>query len=134
MITIQRYRLVLCAMGAGVFMALSGAPGRAATATDASSSADTALGEIIVTANKLTAQSVLDAPVSIQAISGDATLFIRRDEVETAWQIVDSVRNSWADKPLTNREFYAAGTWGPIAADDLLAQSGHQWHEPQVIK
>jgi glucose-6-phosphate 1-dehydrogenase len=35
---------------------------------------------------------------------------------------------------LTNREFYAAGTWGPIAADDLLAQLGHTWHEPQVIK
>jgi outer membrane receptor protein involved in Fe transport len=59
-------------MSAGVFMALSGPPGRAATATDASSSGDTGLGEIIVTANKLSAQSVLDAPVSIQAISGDS--------------------------------------------------------------
>ena len=35
-----------------------------------------------------------------------------------------------ADKPLTNREFYSAGTWGPVAADDLLAQAGHAWHEP----
>jgi glucose-6-phosphate 1-dehydrogenase len=70
----------------------------------------------------------------LEAIAGDATLFIRRDEVETAWQIVDSIRNGWQNKPLTNREFYAAGTWGPIAADDLLAQSGHEWHEPQVIK
>jgi len=70
----------------------------------------------------------------LEAISGDATLFIRRDEVETAWQIVDSIRAGWQDKPLTNREFYAAGTWGPIAADDLLAQLGHAWHEPQIIK
>ena len=70
----------------------------------------------------------------LEAIAGDATLFIRRDEVETAWQIVDSIRKGWENKPLTNREFYAAGTWGPIAADDLLAQSGHEWHEPQVIK
>ncbi len=70
----------------------------------------------------------------LEAISGDATLFIRRDEVETAWQIVDSIRNGWQNKPLTNREFYSAGTWGPIAADDLLAQSGHAWHEPQVVK
>ncbi len=70
----------------------------------------------------------------LEAITGDATLFIRRDEVETAWQIVDSIRAGWQGKPLTNREFYAAGTWGPIAADDLLAQSGHEWHEPQVIK
>jgi glucose-6-phosphate 1-dehydrogenase len=70
----------------------------------------------------------------LEAVAGDATLFIRRDEVETAWQIVDSVRAGWHDQPLTNREFYAAGTWGPIAADDLLAQSGHAWHEPLVIK
>ena len=69
----------------------------------------------------------------LEAISGDATLFIRRDEVETAWQIVDSIRHAWDGKPLTNREFYAAGTWGPIAAEDLLAQSGHEWHEPHVI-
>ena len=70
----------------------------------------------------------------LDAIAGDATLFIRRDEVEMAWQIVDSIRKGWEGKALTNREFYAAGTWGPIAADDLLAQSGHEWHEPQVIK
>ena len=70
----------------------------------------------------------------LEAIAGDATLFIRRDEVETAWKIADSIRLGWEGKSLTNREFYAAGTWGPIAADDLLAQSGHEWHEPQVIK
>ena len=70
----------------------------------------------------------------LEAIAGDATLFLRRDEVENAWRIVDSIRAGWEGKPLTNREFYAAGTWGPVAADDLLAQSGHAWHEPQVIK
>ncbi len=70
----------------------------------------------------------------LEAIAGDATLFIRRDEVETAWKIVDSIRASWDGKPLTNREFYAAGSWGPVAADDLLAQGGHVWHEPQMIK
>ena len=69
----------------------------------------------------------------LEAMLGDATLFIRRDEVETAWQIVDSIREGWKGKALTNREFYAAGTWGPVAADDLLAQSGHAWHEP-VLK
>ena len=70
----------------------------------------------------------------LEAMAGDATLFIRRDEVETAWGIVDSIRASWEGKPLTNREFYAAGTWGPVAAEDLLAQSGHVWRDPQVIK
>jgi glucose-6-phosphate 1-dehydrogenase len=70
----------------------------------------------------------------LEAIAGDATLFIRRDEVETAWKIVDSIRAGWNGKPLTNREFYAAGTWGPVAAEDLLAPSGQAWHEPQMIK
>jgi len=70
----------------------------------------------------------------LEAMAGDATLFIRRDEVETAWQIVDAIRKAWEGKPLSNREFYAAGTWGPVAADDLLAQHGHAWHEPLVVK
>src|SRR5882672_8929168 len=70
----------------------------------------------------------------LEAMAGDATLFIRRDEVETAWKIVDSIRKGWEGKPLSNREFYAAGTWGPVAADDLLAQCGHAWREPQVVK
>ncbi len=69
----------------------------------------------------------------LEAMVGDATLFIRRDEVEIAWQIVDSIRKGWDNRPLTNREFYAAGTWGPVAADDLLAQSGHVWHEPMIV-
>ena len=70
----------------------------------------------------------------LEAMAGDATLFIRHDEVETAWQIVDGIRKAWEGKPLSNREFYAAGTWGPVAADDLLAQSGHAWREPLVVK
>jgi glucose-6-phosphate 1-dehydrogenase len=70
----------------------------------------------------------------LEAMAGDATLFIRRDEVETAWQIVDSIRKTWTNKPLTNREFYAAGTWGPVAADDLLAQAGHSWHAPVLVE
>ena len=70
----------------------------------------------------------------LEAMTGDATLFIRRDEVETAWQIVDSIRKGWDGKPLSNREFYAAGTWGPIAAEELLAQRGHVWRDPTPIK
>ena len=70
----------------------------------------------------------------LEAMAGDATLFIRRDEVEAAWGLVDSIRAGWANKPLTNREFYAAGTWGPVAADDLLAERGHIWRNPDPTK
>ena len=69
----------------------------------------------------------------LEAMAGDSTLFIRRDEVETAWGIVDSIRAGWEGKALTNREFYAAGTWGPMAAEELLAQSGHVWRDPQPL-
>ncbi len=70
----------------------------------------------------------------LEAMAGDATLFIRRDEVETAWGIVDAIRQAWVGKPLTNREFYGAGTWGPFAADDLLANDGREWRNPQRSK
>jgi glucose-6-phosphate 1-dehydrogenase len=70
----------------------------------------------------------------LEAIAGDATLFIRRDEVETAWGIVDSIRSYWADRPLTNREFYLAGTWGPTAADELLSNDGREWRNPSPQK
>lgn len=69
----------------------------------------------------------------LEAMAGDATLFIRRDEVETAWQIADGIRQAWVDKPLANQEFYSAGAWGPVAADDLLAQAGHLWFEPRLV-
>jgi len=70
----------------------------------------------------------------LDAMAGDATLFIRRDEVEQSWEIVDSIRAGWAGRALTEREFYAAGTWGPSAANELLASAGHAWREPQPLK
>lgn len=70
----------------------------------------------------------------LDAMSGDATLFIRRDEVEQAWQIVDSIRAGWQGLGLDDREFYAAGSWGPQLAHELLARAGHAWREPQPLK
>jgi glucose-6-phosphate 1-dehydrogenase len=67
----------------------------------------------------------------LEAIAGDATLFIRREEVETGWQVVDPIREAWDGKALTDREFYTAGSWGPEAADELLARRGHAWRNPQ---
>ena len=69
----------------------------------------------------------------LEALSGDATLFIRRDEVESAWRIVDPVREHWKGKPLAERETYAAGSWGPMSADQLLSARGHAWRNPQPV-
>lgn len=67
----------------------------------------------------------------LDAITGDATLFIRRDEIERAWELVDSIRRGWAGVPLSEGEFYRAGTWGPAAADKLLEANGHAWRNPE---
>jgi glucose-6-phosphate 1-dehydrogenase len=69
----------------------------------------------------------------LEAIEGDATLFIRRDEVETAWGIVDPIREYWGGQALSDKELYTAGTWGPVAAEQLLAVEGHSWRNPQPI-
>ena len=69
----------------------------------------------------------------LEAMAGDATLFIRRDEVEAAWKIVDPIREAWQGRDLTNKEFYSAGTWGPEASQVLLAQNQHVWRTPLSI-
>jgi glucose-6-phosphate 1-dehydrogenase len=58
---------------------------------------------------------------------GDMTLFARKDEVELAWEIVDSITKTWDNgqgSPLTT---YPAGTWGPREADDWIAKDGRKW-------
>ncbi len=65
----------------------------------------------------------------LDAMAGDPTLFIRSDEVDTAWGIVQPLLDAWSDgdAPLAG---YAAGTWGPRAADGLLERDGRKWRVP----
>jgi len=70
----------------------------------------------------------------LDALGGDATLFIRRDEVEQAWEIVDSIRSGWDGQRLPADSFYQAGGWGPEPSDQLLARAGHAWREPQPLQ
>jgi glucose-6-phosphate 1-dehydrogenase len=65
----------------------------------------------------------------LDAMRGDATLFTRRDEIEEQWAFIDPVLASWTREgqppPL-----YAAGSWGPDQADDVLARDGRRWRRP----
>ena len=63
----------------------------------------------------------------LDALLGDASLFTRADEVEEAWSIVDPILDTWASSPAPEFPNYDAGTWGPEAADDLLAREGRRW-------
>jgi glucose-6-phosphate 1-dehydrogenase len=66
----------------------------------------------------------------LEAMAGDPTLFIRRDEVEASWTIVDPIREAWNGHPLSEAELYPAGSWGPAASEELLARHGHAWRNP----
>ena len=61
---------------------------------------------------------------------GDATLFQRADMVETGWSVVTPILDVWKALPPRSFPNYAAGTWGPQEADQLLASDGHVWQEP----
>jgi Glucose-6-phosphate 1-dehydrogenase len=62
----------------------------------------------------------------VDTLLGDGTLFTRADEVEEQWLLVDSIVAAWQrDRP--GFPNYAAGTWGPSSADDLLHRDGRSW-------
>jgi glucose-6-phosphate 1-dehydrogenase len=62
----------------------------------------------------------------LDTLLGDATLFTRADEVDEQWQLVDAIVAAWRrDRPSFPN--YAAGTWGPPSADELLERDGRSW-------
>jgi glucose-6-phosphate 1-dehydrogenase len=67
----------------------------------------------------------------LDAMRGDATLFTRRDEVESEWQIITPIEEAWAQLPAPSFPNYAAGSEGPEQAIDLLKASGHRWMSMQ---
>ncbi len=64
----------------------------------------------------------------MDTVRGNATLFMRRDEVEAAWTWVEPVIEAWSNSPDLPRP-YAAGSWGPTASIALIARDGRTWHE-----
>jgi len=63
----------------------------------------------------------------LDAMAGDGTLFIRGDEAEQSWGLLSPVLDSWQALGKQGLESYSAGTWGPLAADKLLLNRGHEW-------
>ena len=64
----------------------------------------------------------------LDAIQENKTLFVQRDEVETAWSWVDGVIDNWQAVNMLPQP-YVAGTWGPSSAFALTERNGHTWHE-----
>ena len=64
----------------------------------------------------------------LDALRGDASLFARSDMIERSWRLVDPVIAGWERPGGPPLESYDRGSWGPPAADDLLARDGRVWH------
>lgn len=63
---------------------------------------------------------------------GDQTLFQRADMVETAWSVIQPIQDVWQALP-AHFPNYAAGSWGPAAAEDLIDRDGREWRQIEEI-
>jgi len=61
---------------------------------------------------------------------GDSTLFIRRDEIEASWTVIDSITKVWEKMEEPEIHPYVAGTWGPKEAEALIEKDGRVWDNP----
>jgi glucose-6-phosphate 1-dehydrogenase len=64
------------------------------------------------------------------AMIGDTTLFHRADMVEAAWRIATPILDVWGSIPPRDFPNYAAMSWGPASADDLIHRDGRHWRNP----
>ena len=68
----------------------------------------------------------------LDVMQGDATLFTRRDEVESEWRLITPIEEAWA-AGVSPIQFYESGTNGPEKADELLRKNGHAWHDLSAL-
>jgi glucose-6-phosphate 1-dehydrogenase len=66
----------------------------------------------------------------LDVIEGDPTQFMRRDQIEEAWEIVMPILEYWREQGPSDLPTYAAGTWGPESAHFLTARDGRVWVAP----
>jgi glucose-6-phosphate 1-dehydrogenase len=63
----------------------------------------------------------------MEVLRGNPALFMRRDEVDAAWEWVDSIIAAWGTSK-QKVESYVAGSWGPSGSALLLDRDGRGWH------
>ncbi len=66
----------------------------------------------------------------LDVIRGDATLFMRADQVESSWGVIEPVLEAWSSVDPGDFPNYLSGTWGPPSAEALIAQDGRRWLQP----
>jgi glucose-6-phosphate 1-dehydrogenase len=65
----------------------------------------------------------------LDAINGDASLFTRADEVESAWSIVDPIQAAWDNGVNPPLRIYEPGLWGPVESMEWMEQQGRSWFD-----
>ena len=70
----------------------------------------------------------------LDIMKGDATLFMRADQAEAAWQVIQPILDVWAEQRPTDFPNYQAGTWGPEQAEVLIARDGRTWMLPTILQ
>jgi glucose-6-phosphate 1-dehydrogenase len=70
----------------------------------------------------------------LDVLEGDSTLFMRADQVDAAWKVVMPILHAWKKHPSRLLHFYEAGTWGPVAARELLKPYAKEWFHLPVKK
>jgi len=63
----------------------------------------------------------------LDVMAGDATLFMRRDSVETSWQWITPILDRWSEVGPVVLPSYSPGSWGPAEADRLIEHTGRHW-------
>jgi len=70
----------------------------------------------------------------LDIMRGDSTLFMRADQTEAAWAVIDPILEMWQSVRPTDFPNYQAGSWGPEAADIFIAQDGRSWTMPTFLQ
>lgn len=78
-----------------------------------------------------------DAPAAYETLlwdllAGDASLFMRADQVEAAWNLLQPILDVWRENPAADFPNYPSGTWGPESAEPLIAADGRAWLAPML--
>ncbi|MFA5866184.1 MAG: glucose-6-phosphate dehydrogenase [Phycisphaerae bacterium] len=69
----------------------------------------------------------------LDVMLGDQTLFMRSDQIESAWSVITTILEAWESAPTPDFPNYNAGTWGPTESDNLLIKDGRSWLLPTIM-
>jgi glucose-6-phosphate 1-dehydrogenase len=70
----------------------------------------------------------------LDVMEGNPTLFMRADQVEAAWEVVNPILDAWTSRTAVNFPNYAPNSWGPQDADAMLAKDGNNWYNLAIAE